>query len=144
MLNARGLTACAAWLLFCSSQAAGQSPTFTEDVAPILHAHCVACHQPEGDAPFSLITYSNAKLHARQIADVTVRKAMPPWKPDDVGVFAGERRLSEYDIAVLSSWAAAGAPEGTASGTAPAVANPSRWRNGEPDLLVTLPVYELP
>jgi tetratricopeptide (TPR) repeat protein len=144
MLNARGLTACAAWLLFCASQAAGQSPTFTEDVAPVLHAHCVACHQPEGDAPFSLITYFDAKVHARQIADITVRKYMPPWKPDDVGVFAGERRLSEHDIAVLTNWAAAGAPEGTASSTAPPMANPSRWRNGEPDLIVTLPVYQLP
>jgi Tfp pilus assembly protein PilF/mono/diheme cytochrome c family protein len=145
MLNARGLAACAVWLLFCSSQAAGQSPTFTRDVAPVLHAHCVACHQPEGDAPFSLITHSDAKIHARQIADVTVRRYMPPWKPDDVGAFVGERRLSEQEIAVLSNWAAAGAPEGTAgTDTASPMPNPSRWRNGVPDLIVTLPAYELP
>jgi tetratricopeptide (TPR) repeat protein len=143
MLNARGLTACAVWLLFGSSEAAGQSPTFSEDVAPLLHAHCVTCHQPEGDAPFSLITYSDAKIHAKQIADITVHKYMPPWKADDVGVFAGERRLSDHDIAVLSSWAAAGAPEGRANSAATPLANPSRWRNGEPDLIVTLPAYEL-
>src|SRR5262245_32212789 len=115
MLNARGFTTCAVWLLFCSRGAAGQSPTFGKDVAPILHDHCVACHQPEGDAPFSLITYSEAKAHARQIADSTGHKYMPPWKPDDVGVFAGERRLADDDIAVLSRWAAAGAPEGATS-----------------------------
>src|SRR5215831_4288182 len=139
MLNARGLSACAVWLLFSSEAAAGQSPTFTEHVAPILRAHCVTCHQPDGDAPFSLITYSDVKIHARQIVDVTVRRYMPPWKPDDVGVFAGERHLSDDDLDVLSRWAAAGAPEGAASGPPTPRANPSGWRNGEPNLIVTLP-----
>jgi Flp pilus assembly protein TadD len=141
--NTHGLIG-ATLLLVCSSRAAAQpTPTFAHDVARILYAHCASCHQTDGDAPFSLVTYADAKSHARQIADVTIRRYMPPWKPDASEHFVGERRLSDHDINVLQAWAKAGAPEGDGAITSPPPSNTSRWRNGEPDLIVTLPPYEL-
>src|SRR5262245_64168544 len=41
--------------------------TFTRDVAPILFTACVSCHRPEGIAPFSLLTYDDARSHAAVI-----------------------------------------------------------------------------
>src|SRR5882724_7602126 len=38
--------------------------TFTKDIAPILYKQCAPCHQPDGPAPFSLITYDEVRRHA--------------------------------------------------------------------------------
>src|SRR6476660_3387875 len=145
MVMFRGPVACTAFLLLASvNHAAAQSaPTFSQHIAPILTTHCVACHQPGGDAPFSLLSFADARRRANQIADVTSRRYMPPWKPDDAGVFAGERRLSDHDIDTIRKWARAGAPQGTPSGRASSADRASPWRNGEPDLIVTLPPYTL-
>ena len=137
-------SAAGAFLLLASAHAAAQpAPTFSQQIAPILRTHCASCHQPDGDAPFSLISFEDARRRANQIAEVTSRRYMPPWKPDDAGVFTGERRLSDHDIDTIRRWARAGAPEGTPSGRASTTDRASRWRNGEPDLIVTLPAYTL-
>ena len=44
--------------------------TFNRDIAPILFHSCAACHRAGEAAPFSLLTYSDVKRHARQIAAV--------------------------------------------------------------------------
>ena len=56
--------------------------TFTKQVAPILYSQCAPCHRPGQAAPFSLLTYEDARPRARQIADVTRARQMPPWKPE--------------------------------------------------------------
>ena len=53
--------------------------TFSETVAPILYANCVTCHRPGQAAPFSLITYEDAKKKGKLIAKVTESRYMPPW-----------------------------------------------------------------
>jgi len=53
--------------------------TFAKDVAPLLYRECVPCHQPDGPAPFSLITVDEVRRHAAQIAAATARRYMPPW-----------------------------------------------------------------
>ena len=45
--------------------------TFTRDVAPLLQAHCTGCHHEGGVAPFSLLTFEDARKHAKTIATVT-------------------------------------------------------------------------
>ena len=62
-----------------SAQAPAQV-TFSRDIAPIVFAQCAACHRPGEVGPFSLLTYTDVKQHARQIAEVTRRRVMPPWK----------------------------------------------------------------
>ena len=39
--------------------------TFNRDVAPILYANCTTCHRPGESAPFSLLTYNDARQRAR-------------------------------------------------------------------------------
>jgi cytochrome c553 len=132
------------WLVLILGIAApaASQPTFETDIKPILARRCVPCHQPDGDAPFSLVTYADTRRHARQIADVTAKRYMPPWKPDlDSLRFVGDRRLSEEDIALIGRWVEAGAPEGR--NASPPSASGRGWLLGEPDLVLTLPTYRL-
>jgi tetratricopeptide (TPR) repeat protein/mono/diheme cytochrome c family protein len=117
--------------------------TFARDVAPILHSKCASCHHPDGPAPFSLLTYDDARRRATQIAAVTGSRYMPPWKPEPgFGDLAGERRLSDEQILAIDRWVATGLLEGN-----PAEVTPPHWSGGwqlgEPDLVVTLPEYTL-
>src|SRR5262245_4012185 len=66
------------------SSAFGESPpvTFNKDVAPLVFRNCATCHRPGQSAPFSLLTYNDAKKRAKQIAEVTARRYMPPWLPE--------------------------------------------------------------
>lgn len=120
------------------SGSAGSRPvTFTRDVAPIVYRHCAPCHRPDGVAPFALLTYPDVARRARQIAAITARREMPPWKPAaGYGEFEGERRLDEEEIAVLARWAGAGAPEGDPADLPPASVPARGWQLGEPDLVV--------
>jgi tetratricopeptide (TPR) repeat protein/mono/diheme cytochrome c family protein len=126
------------------SPAVDRSVTFTKDVAPILYGECATCHQPDGPAPFSLITYDDARRHAAQIVSATARRYMPPWKPErGYGEFVGERRLSDAQIATIRLWAATGRLEGNASDLPEPPRFSSGWQIGEPDLVVTIPEYTL-
>ena len=119
--------------------------TFTKDIAPILYGQCAPCHRPDGPAPFTLLTYADARRHAAQIASVTGRRVMPPWKPEpEAARFLGERRLGDDQIRTLERWVRDGTPEGTASDLpAPPQWN-SAWQLGQPDLIVELPEYVVP
>ena len=87
-------------------------PTFNKDIAPILYQNCATCHHPGEVAPFSLLSYSDAKRYAPVIADATSKHIMPPWKAEPgFGDFADARVLKTSQIATLKDWAAAGAPE---------------------------------
>ena len=120
--------------------------TFTRHVAPIVFEHCAPCHRPGGSGPFTLLTYDDAARRARQIAEVTTSRFMPPWLPEPgYGEFVGERRLTGPQIATLAAWAASGAAEGDAADLPEPPATVDGWALGEPDLTVTLPVpYTLP
>jgi tetratricopeptide (TPR) repeat protein len=116
---------------------AANAPTYTRDVAPILFRSCTPCHRPGEAAPFSLLTYTDAKSHARLIEEVTKRRIMPPWLPAaDDPKFADDLRLSDDEIARLRDWAESGAAEGDAADLPPAPKFVEGWQLGKPDLIV--------
>jgi hypothetical protein len=136
------------WLHACvvmfgiASPVAAQSVTYAKDVAPLLNDRCAMCHHAGGSAPFSLLTYADAKRHAAQIAKVTGDRYMPPWKADPSdGPFLGQHPLSAAEIAMLRQWSASGAPEG--DGHQSSVVSHQSWTDGwqlgKPDLVITLP-----
>ena len=126
------------------ASALDRAVTFTHDIAPILYSQCATCHRPDGPAPFSLITYDDARRHAAQIAAATGRRYMPPWKPEPgYGDFVGARRLSDAQIATIGRWVAAGRVEGNASDLPAPPRVSTGWQLGEPDLVVTIPEYTL-
>ncbi len=148
------LHAVQAWLvvLVIAAPAGAQSVTYTKDVAPLLIDRCGMCHHPGGSAPFSLLTYADAKRHAAQIATVTASRFMPPWKADPSdGPFEGQHPLSDGEIRTLRQWLDAGAPEGAprAMPRLRSAEGERRWSDGwqlgKPDLVITLPQpYTLP
>ncbi len=114
--------------------------TFTRDVAPILYRRCAVCHRPDGAAPFSLLTYPEARERAALIAAVTASRHMPPWLPaPGYGAFADERRLTEREITILGRWAAQGAARGDPGDLPPVPTWPAGWQLGPPDLVVRFP-----
>jgi Flp pilus assembly protein TadD len=115
------------------------APTFSKDVAPIVFDHCAACHRPGDIGPFSLLTYRDARLHATQIADVTARRVMPPWKPKHGEIaFIGDRSLTDEQIQTIQRWVAGGAPEGNPADLPAAPTFASGWQLGTPDVVVTM------
>src|SRR5439155_25125438 len=55
-----------------------QQTTFNRDIAPILFRYCAPCHRPGEAGPFPLLTYTDTKARARQVAAVTSKRFMPP------------------------------------------------------------------
>jgi Flp pilus assembly protein TadD/mono/diheme cytochrome c family protein len=129
-----------------ASPAMGQSVVYTKHVAPLLNARCGTCHHPGGSAPFSLTTYADAKRRATQIAEVTRKRLMPPWKADPAnGPFIGQHPLGAAEIAILQRWIDEGAAEGDPRDLPPLPAWSEGWQLGKPDLIITLPhAYTLP
>jgi tetratricopeptide (TPR) repeat protein/mono/diheme cytochrome c family protein len=114
--------------------------TFTRDVAPIISGQCASCHRPGGSAPFALLTYSDVANRARTIGDVVQRRVMPPWKPEPgYAEFAGERRLTDAQIALIQRWILQGAVEGDPAEPSRPSPGASEWQLGEPDLVVAMP-----
>jgi len=56
-----------------------RGPDFATDVAPLLHANCAVCHRPDGPAPFALLSYDDARGHAKEIRTAVTSRRMPPW-----------------------------------------------------------------
>jgi len=122
------------------------TPTFTEDIAPIVFNNCTSCHRPGENAPFTLMSYDDVRPRARQIANATKARQMPPWKagPSDFA-FKYDRRLTAEQIDVIQQWVAAGMPEGDAKKLPAMPKFIEGWQLGTPDLIVKMPAaYEVP
>jgi mono/diheme cytochrome c family protein len=133
-------TAARAFLaLVLAVPAAAQStsePTYGRDIAPILYRSCASCHRPGESAPFSLLSYDDAKRYAPQIAVAVRTRAMPPWLPEPgYGDFASESRLTEDEIRLIVEWVKSGAPQGAASQT-PLPKFTEGWQLGPPDMIL--------
>jgi Tfp pilus assembly protein PilF/mono/diheme cytochrome c family protein len=134
-------------VLIASTESAAGIPTFSRDIAPIVFHHCVSCHHPGQNAPFSLLTYEDVRPRARQIALVTKSRYMPPWKPEPgfADEFLGKRGLTEDQIATIEQWSEGGAPEGDRADLPPRPDWSDGWRLGTPDLVIRMPEpYEVP
>jgi hypothetical protein len=126
---------------FRASQPAFQTRrpvSYEHQIAPLLRDRCATCHHPEGSAPFSLLTYDEAKRHARQIAVVTKNRSMPPWKVDPAdGPFIGQHPLTSGEIDLIQRWVDEGAPGGGNDASRPPTWTKG-WQLGQPDLVITL------
>lgn len=123
--------------LLAQSSGPGRQLTFNRDIAPIIFHSCSTCHRPGEAAPFSLLTYADVKRHARQIAEVTKARSMPPWLPEPQKLkFADEMRLSDAEINRIQSWVEQGETEGSPADLPPQPKFAEGWRLGEPDLVL--------
>jgi hypothetical protein len=114
--------------------------TFNKHVAPIIFRNCAPCHRPGQAAPFDLLSYADVRKRIKLITEVTERRYMPPWLPEQgYGDFADERRLSVDETGMIKQWIAEGTIEGQIADLPPPPKWPEGWELGQPDLIVTLP-----
>ncbi len=111
--------------------------TYTEHVAPILYENCASCHRPGQIAPFSLLTYADAREQATEIGRATLSRQMPPWLPAP-GEFPIQRTrgLTDIEIETLQRWIKQGMAEGEPALAPPAPVFAKDWESGTPDLVV--------
>lgn len=120
--------------------------TFHEDVMPVLQKRCQSCHRPGEAAPFSMLTYKDARPWAASMKRAVASRHMPPWHADPtVGHFGNDRRLTEAEIDTIARWADGGAPEGDPKKAPVALTFLDGWNIGQPDKVFEMPEpFEVP
>jgi len=125
---------------------AGAKLTYVKDVAPILEAQCVACHQEGGIGPMQLTSYEMVKGFSPMIREVLRTDRMPPYNADPhVGKFSDDKNLSRAEIKTLVHWVEAGSARGEGSDPLAAVKRVApEWPLGKPDLVLNIPSFKVP
>jgi hypothetical protein len=119
-------------------------PTWHQDIAPIVHARCVGCHQSGSIAPFSLDNYEDAAIWATLALDQMQTKQMPPWGQDNTDEcqprhgFLNDPRPTADELSLFAQWLDAGTPEGDPA-TAAALPEPPELSLANPDLTLPIP-----
>lgn len=123
-----------------ASQVLSQTPTFHEDIAPIIYENCTQCHREGEIGPMQFITYEEVSQQGSFIEYVTQSGYMPPWAPDhNYSTFVGERYLTQGQIDMISDWVAGGMPEGDVAANPGLPEYPEGSQVGTPDLVLEMP-----
>jgi hypothetical protein len=122
-----------------------EAPTFHGKVESIIQKHCQDCHRPGQVAPFSLLTYEQARKRGDDLVNVIEDRLMPPWHASTTigGPFKDARVLSDDERKAVTDWVAAGCPQGDPKTAPPAREFTSDWPLGPPDLVLTAQPYTL-
>jgi hypothetical protein len=115
---------------------------------PIVQKSCQNCHRPGSIAPFSLLSYEEARPWAKAIREDVLKKQMPPFYVDrNIGIshFKNDIGLTDQEIQTIAKWVDGGAAKGNdADMPAPRKFEENdRWHIGTPDLVVSLPKDEV-
>jgi mono/diheme cytochrome c family protein len=136
-----GVAAAASFVLPVSqADPKAKTTTFNKDVAPIMFKSCAQCHRPGEAAPFSVLSYKEARPWAKSIREKVVNREMPPWHADPhVGQWANDSRLSQKEIETITAWVDGGANEGDAKDLPPTPQFTTGWAIGKPDVIIEMP-----
>jgi hypothetical protein len=131
--------------------------TYHDDVAPIFHRRCVACHYPGGIGPFELDSFAAVRAEVGTIRREVDYQRMPPWHADvERGLpIANVEALSAEERQTVLNWIAqgyarraAGESDWLVEGTPPAVPLPPvkvpprgafTIGDGRPDFVARMP-----
>ena len=139
------LTTDAAWAAPAVQPEAVSAVTFNKDVLPILQQNCQSCHRPGQVAPFSLLSYKEARPWAKAMKEAVVSRRMPPWLADpQYGHFLNDRSLKQADIDKVVAWADNAAPEGNPKDAPAPIQWPAEGWSVKPDVVVNLPDFDVP
>src|ERR1051325_5549775 len=87
--------------------------TFHKDIEPILQQRCQSCHRPGEAAPFSLLTYQDARPWAKAIRAALITGKMPPWHADPhYGKFLTDLSMGAGEREKIIAWIDQGVKEG--------------------------------
>jgi Copper type II ascorbate-dependent monooxygenase, C-terminal domain len=114
--------------------------TYTKDVSRIVEERCQTCHHKGTAAPFSLLTFEDAKNKANRIREAVTANRMPPWHADpNHGKFSNDRRLSDDQKQKLLAWIEGGCVEGDKKDLPEPKTYADGWVIGKPDIVFELP-----
>ena len=129
-----------------AKQAMHTKISYAKQVAPILEANCVACHQEGGIGPFAMTNYDMVKGFSPMIREVIRTDRMPPYNADPhTNKFSDNKNLTAAEVKTLVHWIEAGSPRG--EGADPLAAKrrvAEEWPLGKPDLVLNVPAYTIP
>lgn len=128
---------------------AANTPSYREDIAPIISENCASCHREGGIAPFAMDSHTMVLGWSPMIREVLMTKRMPPGQIDaHIGDFINDMVLADSDAQKLIHWIEAGAPNDAASPAEDPLAQlswpASEWAFGEPDYVIEIPPQEVP
>lgn len=128
-----------------SAWSQNNAPTWADDVACLVYSHCSNCHNSNGIAPFSLLSYNDAYTERFSIQYAVENKSMPPWQPNDgYSTLAHNKSLTPDEIQTIVDWVNAGAPEGNPADAPATPVYNSNQLIENPDLSVKIPNYTVP
>src|SRR5262245_14040146 len=114
--------------------------TYARHVAPILQERCAVCHHPGTAAPFSLLSYDDARDWADMIREVVVQRRMPPWSADPRhGKFRNDLRLTPDEVDKLVAWIDRDMPFGDKKDLPKPRQFSEGWLIGKPDIVLKMP-----
>lgn len=92
----------------CAAQSCDRTPTYYDDVRPILSRSCVECHSRAGVAPTPrLETLEEVASVAGKIRLAVKMRDMPPWGVDNTGLcgtWKGALWLPDTELRTLVKW----------------------------------------
>jgi hypothetical protein len=116
------------------------TPTFSEQIAPIIFTNCTPCHRPGEAGPFPFTSYEEVAKRGKMIAAITKARTMPPWQAEKTAHrFSNERTLTAEQIGMIEEWVNGGMPRGGAAVEPKLPKFPQGWELGTPDLIVRMP-----
>jgi hypothetical protein len=114
--------------------------TYSRHVAPIVQQRCAGCHHPGTAAPFSLLTYEDARDWSEMIKEVVTQRRMPPWRADPrFGKFSNDLHLAPEEIATVVAWIDRGTPLGDKKDLPAPRHFAEGWMIGKPDIILQMP-----
>ncbi|ALO47252.1 redoxin domain-containing protein [Pseudohongiella spirulinae] len=120
--------------------------SYSETIAPLLVEKCADCHRPGGIGPWAMTSHAMIQGFSPMIRETILTRRMPPWHADpEIGEFEHDLSLSTAEQRQVVAWIDAGAPRGDGPDPlAEVAAVDTEWEMGEPDLIVTLPAFDVP
>ncbi|MBT6155998.1 MAG: redoxin domain-containing protein [Planctomycetaceae bacterium] len=114
--------------------------TFAKHVAGILLDRCANCHHPGTAAPFSLLSYKDARNWSEMIKETIVQRRMPPWNADPrYGHFSNDLRMTDQEIDTVVAWIDNGSPLGDKKDLPKPREFADGWTIGKPDRVFKMP-----
>ena len=122
------------------------TPSYSQDIAPVIAENCATCHREGGIAPFAMDSHTMLLGWSPMIREVLMTKRMPPGQIDShIGEFINDMVLADVDAQKLLHWIQAGSPkDGTTDPLSVLQWPGTEWAFGEPDYIIEIPPQEVP
>ena len=124
------------------NSAKAHNPTWTDGIACIIYSHCTSCHNQNGIAPFTLMTYNDVFQNRFSIAASIQSKSMPPFPASqDKRKYAHANTLSDHEIDEIVDWVNNFAPLGDANNIPTPPIYASGYQITNPDFVGQIQTY---